>query len=305
MTEKESTLAIDVGGTSVRLAIVNSKGYIVARDHRATASAPLRQLLSTAVEDLVRRDPTHTRSVGAVGIGIPEYVRSGVATSTDVVDWTDDIAEIVAKPLSKFGGRNVPVCVEADVRCGALAEHSALQHPSTESLLYISWGTGISMAFTLPGGWCWEGARGEALGLGEWSIVDPSGGSANLEQAASGAGIFRRFDALFPGAAASTRDVSSLAASGDEPAIEILQSAGKLLAGAIVELVKVFDPHHIVVGGGLGSADSVARHSLHANYALANKRSGAPGISLPKHGADSGLIGAAIAASNRKKLGAQ
>ncbi|KZE89653.1 ROK family protein [Microbacterium sp. TNHR37B] len=260
-------LAIDIGGTSVRAARVDDD-LIVERVEAPTTSE-LTETVPSLAHQLARG-----RQIAAIGVGVPEYVDAGVVTSGEVIAWSERIVAY----LSVIA----PVRIESDVRCGAVAEWSA--EPGS-SLLYVSWGTGISSTLVLPDGRAWEGHRGRAIALGERRV-----GEAPLEALASGRGVERRYEAE-TGAVVATRE---LAQRRDDPiASLLLTDAGELLAAAAIDLARTLDPARVVVGGGLGSADTTAWRALQAAWNRASL-----GIPLRRahHGADAGLIGAALTA---------
>lgn len=249
-------LAIDIGGTSVRAAIVRDRAILERLEH---ASGP--DLAETTVR--LARSLANGREIAAIGVGVPEYVHGGRVTSAEVIPWNDSIeAELRAI---------APVRVEADVRCGALAEWSA----EPGSLLYVSWGTGISCTLVLPDGTAWEGARGRAIALGE-RVVE--GGT--LESVASGRGI-----EAASGSGATARE---LAARSDATAL--FERAGELVAAAVRDAALLLDPDRVVLGGGLGTADTAALRTVRERWSLDIP------LTTAAHGADSGIVGAAIVA---------
>jgi glucokinase len=283
-----TVLAIDVGGTNLRAALVDS-GTVRRRATRPTDPVEVGAAVEGLVAGLLGEHPD--LAPGAVGIGLPEYVRDGRATSNEVVDWAAGDAARISRVVAAATGAEVAVVVEADVRCGAVAEHAALDRPDRESMLYVSWGTGLSSAFVLPGGQVWAGARGEALALGEWR--DDTGN--RLEAVTSGRGTEHAYRES-TGCVLDAVAIHARALDGDVAAREIFQRAGRALGRAIRHLVHVLDPHVVVLGGGLGSSDHLARAALLAELGAGNGRPGFPPVQPARRGADAGLLGAAIVA---------
>lgn len=277
----DAVLALDVGGTHLRGAIV-AGGRVVDRADAATA-AGLRDGLERIVARLLPGS-----AAGAAGIGVPEYVRDGVVTSAEVVDWRPGTTDWAGRLVARAAGRAVPVVVEADVRCGAVAEHARLADPAATSLLYVSWGTGVSSTLVLPGGLAWAGARGEALAIGEWR--DDAG--RRLEDVAAGRGVERAYAAA-TGDPVDGVELHRRATGGDAVAAGLVEAADRALGRAIGRLVDALDPHLVVVGGGIGAgrADRLTAH------AALGRRPGAPPLLAAHHGPDAGLIGAALVAA--------
>ena len=254
-------LAFDIGGTTTRAALIDN-GVIGARRQIATPRANLARSLLTLARDL-------DTPVAGVGVGVPEYVHNGRVTSSEVIAWDDELPSV----LSEIG----PVTVESDVRCAALAEWV-----SPDSLLYLSWGTGLSTTLVLPNGRAWEGHSGRAIAFGERRMPDGS----TLEATASGRGIENRYlDAT--GTRLATRDLPV----ADPVVAHLLQEAGVLVAGALLDLARTLDPARVVVGGGLGMAHTAANDALETTWLAAEWN--APPLTRARHGEDAGLIGAA------------
>lgn len=283
-----TVLAVDVGGTSLRAALVR-RDVILHRARAATRPGPVAGQLAELIGGLLPANPDDPPE--AVGVGVPEYVHAGVVTSSEVVEWTPGTVDRIRSAVAEVADAAVPWVVEADVRCGAVAEHARLEDPDRMSLLYVSWGTGLSSSFVLPGGRAWPGARGEALALGEWR--DDAG--RRLEDLASGRGIERAWSEA-SGTSLDAVAIDARARAADPVAAALFDRAGRSLGRAIRHLVEVLDPHEVVLGGGLGAADHSGRHALSAELAAVPARPGFPPVRPARGGADAGLLGAAVLA---------
>lgn len=287
-------LAVDVGGTKTALAAVGPEGEILER-----RTAPTR----TGGDDVERVAALVAEAVAdwgaplAVGTGWPEYVTAeGRLTSREVLTWVRQPAEVLAE-LPGLVGR--PVVVESDVRLGALGEARFGAGRGARSMLYISLGTGLSSTLVL-GSAPWSGARGEAIGFGEWPVPAAVGAAPaprpTLEPFASGAGMAARY-AEVTGAVVTTRDLVTLAAQGDEPAAVVLDSGAEALGLGMAALVAVLDPAVVVLGGGLGTSGAPFLGLTRRTYAVRlASRPSAPALLAATTGPDAGLLGAAAAA---------
>lgn len=164
----------------------------------------------------------------------------------------------------------MPVVVESDVRCGALAEWRLGAGRTYDGLFYVSLGTGVSSTLVADGRMV-SGHRGEAIALGELSVpasVHPSW-EGNLESFASGAGLAAR--------------------AGD------LTSAGRALGLVLADAVALLDPPVVVIGGGLGTAATPLWEALRDMYlGRASRRPHPPPIVQATLGPQASLLGAAL-----------
>lgn len=264
--------------------------------------------------ELVGDAREHGVAVAAIGAGLPEYVGAdGRVRSHEVLAWDEQPAALLRSLVP--GARCV---VDADVRCGALAEACLGAGRGYASVLYVSVGTGLSSALVLDG-LPLRGTRGEAIALGE---LDAPDGAGRLEPRCSGGGIAQRYAArtgcllrsageVAPDVEAplggarevggrldGAREVEARARGGDSVAAAVLEDAGRALGLALGAIVGLLDPGVVVLGGGLGSAPGTAFGSALATAyrARASERPDPPPLATASLGARSGVIGAALAA---------
>jgi glucokinase len=290
------TVAIDVGGTTLVGAVLDPGG-VRRRVERPTPGPPgaadpgslaLRGLAAELAElaELAGSGESTGRGeqVVAVGLGCCEYVADGRLTSAEVLAWTEQPADWLPELFPGAG-----VVVESDVRCGLLAERRLGAVRDVESAVFVSWGTGLSSAMLLDGR-IWPGARGRAIALGE--LPAPLG--LNLEEFVSGAGMAARWGSATGRTGRDARQLLTIADSRREPTAQaIAATAGQALAEALSGVARLVDPARIVLGGGLGCADTVARRALMRHWT----RLGTPTeLVVAELGPDGPLLGAGLAA---------
>ncbi|WP_392544981.1 ROK family protein [Oryzobacter telluris] len=289
-----SFAAVDVGGTKIVGALFGDDGASArielptpVVDGRADPGGVATQQVAAALVDAA------SGGLRGVGVGVCEYVDSGRIDSREVLGWPagQDWLE------RSFG--DVPVVVESDVRCGALAEvgHGGLR--GAASGYYVSWGTGLSGCLVV-GGRLIEGSHGRAIALGELVV-----GGARLEDVASGTAMAHRYRREAGTAVAGAREVMGLAAGGDGLAGEIVRSAGVALAEALASVIRLLDPGLVVLGGGLGCAETPAFSAMSVRLGeLMGAGLPETGVVHSALGPDGPLIGAAVVAGWRGSGGA-
>jgi glucokinase len=176
------------------------------------------------------------------------------------------------------------------VRAAALAEARLGAGRDFGYHLFLTVGTGISYC-AVVGGRPFAGAHGGAMHVG--TAVLP-GTEHSLEEIASGGALVRRYLAR-GGTAQRTEEVLAAARAGDQAAGEVLSTGARALGAGIALLLNMLDPEAVVIGGGLGSADTEygtqarrwARHYAHAHAANTVLTRG-------RLGPDAGVIGAGL-----------
>ncbi|MFN0284029.1 MAG: ROK family protein [Kineosporiaceae bacterium] len=297
MTPRAGTLGLDVGGTKIAGAVVDPSGRVLQRRRTPTGPQGRRDHGFAVSLPFAAAMLADARAAGidvdGIGVGVPEYVRpDGVVTSAEVMDWT-------GQPAPAFADL-APVTVDSDVRCGGRAEALLGAGRGRRRWVYVSAGTGLSSVLMTPDG-PWQGARGEAIALGELPVAREAGPqeAGSLEAFASGDGIRRRYIAGgHP--AAGAQAVLSAAAAGDPDAVDVVASAARALAHALHWVVALVDPECVVLGGGLGTSRGPWAAALDARFAaLTAGRPGGPPLLRAELGSDAGAIGAALAHRGR------
>ncbi|MDL9977930.1 ROK family protein [Microbacterium sp. ASV49] len=283
-------LSVDVGGTKTLVGAIGRDGAVLGEWMQPTRGAGDDEI-AAAIGFAAASASDLSGAPLAVAVGVPEYVTAdGRVVSDEVLRWHVDPSEALQ---AAFGMPAERCVIGSDVRFGAQGEAVYGAGRDVPSFLYVSLGTGLSSAFVVDGR-VWPGARGEAIALGECRPAAAEG--LNIEQYASGAGIEARYAAV-TGETRTGRELVAAAASGDDRARAVLVSAGEALGDILADVVGVLDPHGVVLGGGLGSADTLVRHSLITRYrARTGRRPGAAEVAIATCGHRSGAMGGAAAA---------
>ncbi len=266
-------LALDIGGTNFRLALADERGRILKRRSGPTRpeEGPERLLkrVKRGVEGLLS-DPDMKRMVKGVGVGAagPLDLESGMLLHPpNLPGWHHVPLKSMLEESLDF-----PVWLRNDVDLGALGEHRFGAGRGFQQLIYLALGTGIGGGVIL-GGQLLSGTRVSAMEAGHM-VVSPGGPRCNcgregcLEALASGTAIARRAaERLSQGeqsqliemvggeAERITAELVARAANkGDRLAQQVLQEAGEWLGIGVVNLILLFDPEVVIIGGGVAGA---------------------------------------------------
>ncbi len=309
-------MAIDVGGTRIKCALVDPSGRVLHTERHATGAerGPEAVVLSVLeiADGLVgkaRADGRRPRAVGVVVPGVVDEV-AGIAAWSSNVGFRDvPLRDRVA------GQVGLPVALGHDVRAGGLAEarlglpknpppdptggQSGQCGRSGQHVLFVAIGTGIAAA-SVVNGHTYAGAHGAAGELGH-VVVRPGGppcgcgGNGCLEAVASAAALARRYAAL-TGLAATAADVVTRAMAGDPVAGEAWQETIEALADGLLTAQSLFDPDTVILGGGLAEAGEALlgplRTALRARLTFQRE----PRLVRAVLGDEAGCLGAALLA---------
>lgn len=251
------------------------------------------------------------RLLPAIGLGTPGLVdvRSGVIKTAVDVGWLEvPIRQMAEEALG------LKAFVANRSKVGALAELWYGAGRGLDDLIYISIGTGIA-AGIVHGGELYVGANSSAGELGHVTVLPdgplcPCGNRGCLQQLAAGPAIANRArERLRAGGASILHDlcgyhpelitaqmIFQAAEQGDALAQEIIQEAATYLGIAIANLINLFNPQLIILGGPVGRVGHVLIEPLQTEVrrrAMTHPLSAAR-IVTSTLGSDAGAIGAAV-----------
>lgn len=271
---KRQILAVDLGGTKCSAAIIDRTGRIVRGITQpvdlSSPSAPVRQIRQLATDLAAPRKPQVF--FAATAISVPGLVRpSGTVWAPNLPGWD-------RMPLAKHLHRSfrIPVIVESDRNCAVLGECWRGAARGKSDVVVVMIGTGVG-AGILSGGHLVRGAH-ELSGCAGWlSItgdeIPGSGTIGELESLVAGPAIaVAAQDRLHRGETSilskyevskvTSHEVAYAARQGDRLAQEIFQRVGRLLGLGIANIISLFDPQIVVLGGGVGSVSDLYLESL-------------------------------------------
>lgn len=248
----ELIVAADIGGTHMRAAIVRGDGEILLRrevptPHDANVPSEMTGLISA----VARNAPTGEAGPTRVVIGLPgpvDYRAGRLLWAPNLPEsWPDQLSE--ARLGASIG---LPVHIVNDADAAALGEAYFGSGREYRNVAYATISTGIGAGFVF-GGRLLRGDR--SIGELGHSIIDwrawlnhePS----TLEELASGTGLTRLAAEAGLGDISGVQ-ISELVRRKDRGALQIWRSAVAAAAVGITNLIMVFSPDIVVIGGGLG-----------------------------------------------------
>ncbi|MEU1350474.1 ROK family protein [Streptomyces sp. NPDC005775] len=254
-------IALDVGGTGMKAALVGADGTLLHEARRATGrergpDAVVESVLAFAA-DLRAYGQEHLgESALAAGVAVPGIVDAGngIAVYAANLGWRD----VPMRGLlgERLGG--VPVALGHDVRTGGLAEGRIGAGKGADRFLFVPLGTGIAGAIGIAGT-IEAGAHGYAGEIGHIVIRPdgpdcPCGQRGCLETLASAAAVSRAWAAASGDAKADAADCAKAVESGDPEAVAVWRDAVDALAAGLVTALTLLDPRTLIIGGGLAEA---------------------------------------------------
>lgn len=310
-------IGIDLGGTNVAMGIVTQEGKILAK-----ASIPTQvelgvdsilSRMAEGVKTLVSESNVSWEDISHVGIGSPGavnsakgWVRSACNLGFENLMLADRMSALLCKPVH----------VENDANCAAFAEAKVGAGEGCLDCLTVTLGTGIGGGIVINSK-LYRGFNGFGGEFGHTIICHDGepcacGKRGCFETYASATALIRETkraaeqnphsllntlaqrDGAFSG-----KTVFDGAAQGDETAKAVLDRYIEMLSVGIVNLIKIFQPERVIIGGGISHAGEALLTPLEkAVTSLAYRKTVPDGdrtrLCLAKLGNDAGIIGAAL-----------
>jgi glucokinase len=307
-----ATFGVDLGGTNLRVALVDPDGCVV--DEQRILTPPTLDGIITSIERAVRSLAPQRPEAKALGVGA-----AGIVDLDGTIHYSPNVPAFLHAPVRARleDAVGLPTVVDNDANVAVVAElvHGAARG-CTEVLL-ITLGTGVGGGIVTRGE-VLRGAHGFGAEIGHFQ-VDPNGplcacgqrghweavasgtalGALGREWAAAGAApsVLARANGSVD--AITGVLVGDVAQGGAEDAVAIVEEYARQVAIGLVGLVNIFDPEQVVVSGGLVELDEVLllplRHAFDGRIEGAAHRPVVP-IVPAELGGQAGVVGAAVLA---------
>jgi glucokinase len=293
MGEQTSVIAVDVGGTSIKAALIDETGATGRRSDVPTPVADGPAAVVTAIREITRS--LAGPSVAAVGVVVPGVVEvaTGTARYSANLGWRDlPLGELLAADTA------VPVAVEHDVRAAGYAERALGRARGVGDSLVVVIGTGIA-GVVVAGGAPVRGAIDLAGEIGHVPVHPDGepcacGQRGCTETYASAAAIARRYLARTGRRAAPTEIVAARAS--DPVAAQVWAEAAEALGIALAGYTLLLDPSLVILAGGLAEAGPALRDPVRTALAARLAWRPPPAVEISPLAGRAGQYGAALLA---------
>jgi len=307
-------VGVDLGGSKINVILSDSSGNIEARDLRDTLAhegpdAVIKRIIDSIKQVASRVEISKIAGIGIGAAGACEVATGVITLSPNLTGWHDiPLKDLIQREF------NLPIYVENDATVAALGEHYFGGGVGIANLIYVSVGTGIGGGIIIADQ-LYHGASGSAGEIGHMTIDIngprcPCGNIGCWETLASGTALTREAVKRIEAGAqtsilnfadgelekVSAQSVFLAAQEGDRLAKELISRTGYYLGVGLVNLVNIFNPQLILIGGGLSQmgplltepATKVVKKRAYELPARAVR------IELARLGADAGALGAVV-----------
>lgn len=268
-------IGIDVGGTNVKIALVDEKGKIIYSNSVPTYAKMGYEYtvnnIKQAIRDLMKETNTTEKNIEGIGFDFPGQVdcKTGVVKlAPNIPGWVNvPIAQMIEEEF------HIPTKIDNDVRCAALGELKFGAGKGCENFVCITVGTGIGSGLVING----KVVRGASNAAGEIGHIKLQmqggpicgcGDTGCLEAFASGPSIVAMAQEYIKGgkstkfremAAAEGGEitpymVAKAAEEGDPVAKRIFEIVGEYIGIGLTSVINLLNPEKVIIGGGVAEA---------------------------------------------------
>jgi len=269
--KKLPVLVVDLGGTKIITAIISPLGEIIARNYQPTLASEGLQLvierLISGIDHLLRQNnlsPSQLSAISIAAAGIIDIKKGIITEAPNLPGWRNIPLRSIVEERYK-----IPTFLINDADAAALGEHRFGAGRGLNNLILLTLGTGVGGGIIINGK-LYLGSTGSAAEIGH-TIVEVNGPKCRcgnigcLETLASGTAIAEEaVSRIRQGSKSSLSEIMKgkieditaekvylAAKNGDSLALEVITRAAYYLGIASVNLVNIFNPEMIIIGGSV------------------------------------------------------
>ncbi|MCL2630558.1 MAG: ROK family protein [Firmicutes bacterium] len=282
-------IGIDIGGMSCKAGVVNEKGEIVFRGSCPTkANAHYSEIIKDIADlttEVIKNAGLSLKDIQAVGMGIPGTIDS----ENGVIVYSNNISFKKVPVIKEFKKHiKLPVFIGNDANCAALGEVVFGSAKGLKDIVFITLGTGVGSGIILNGKiFAGKGGSGAEAGhmviisggdkctcgrKGCWEAYASASALIKLtERMAKKEPLSRVAQIIKADGKASGETAFKASKEGDKLGQKIVAKYAKYVSDGIVNLVNIFRPDAVLVGGGISNQgdyfiDMLAKQADKASY---------------------------------------
>jgi glucokinase len=300
-------LAIDIGGTKIASALVNSHGDICAQAVRPTLRstdadevfAPVAEAVTALLADLGDCEEPLRVGIGSAG---PINGPAGQISPVNIAAWRDfDVSARIAAVITERVGTPPRVALAGDGHCFALGEHWLGAGRDVDSMIGMVLSTGVGGGAVLENR-LFAGQTGNAVHLGHisvnaWGPQCVCGCYGCVEMYARGPALVAAAKEQGWNGGEDAKALTADARSGHPVAVAVIDHGMRALAAGIATTATELDVRTVVLGGGVAKAGDVIFEPLRRHLREFAVLDYVAALEIrPAELANAGLLGAAALA---------
>jgi glucokinase len=281
MFKHAAAIGVDIGRYSIRIAVVRIDGGIICAKTYPLEQVQSRDYLIAKLIEVIKEIRQSAALMGinpiCVGMAAVGFIdhRFGIVLGPDhgIKDWNNvHLAQIVNRETG------LPSYLGNDANLMTIAEHQFGAAKGFQNVVFVALRTGIGGGIII-GGKLYRGVNNAGGEIGQMIInydkgISDTGIKGSFEYFASAAAVVRRFNEMSrksrktepsPGC----REIFELSYANDPVAVKVISENAEMIGVGLANLITIFAPEIIVLGGGMAEADDSYLEMIRKN-AFAN-----------------------------------
>lgn len=279
---KQYAFGIDIGGTTVKMGLFETKGTLVDKweipTRKDDGGSLILSDIASSINDCLKKRNLSKDDIEGIGIDVPgPVIHETVVNHCVNLGW--GIVDVAKEVTLLTGIENVRVANDANA--AALGEMWKGGGKGHKNVVMITLGTGVGGGVVLngkivPGSFGAAGEVGHMQMNKDETVICGCGKKGHLEQYASATGIARKAQELLTGSDRpsmlrdaqylSAKTVFDCAKEGDQLSLEIVEFVGQMMGDACALISAVIDPEIYVIGGGVSKAGSILIDTIRKHF---------------------------------------
>ena len=251
-------LGIDIGGTTIKCALVAANGEITEKQVIETADAAEKGLFIEKLAEIIQSYLTRFPNLLGAGIGFPGLLSKDRQSIVDLANIPSVKSQNVVKKLAELVP-GLKVKIENDAKCATMAE-KIFGDPTLDNYMFITLGTGVGSGLILDNK-MFLGAKGNATEIGHMftttgKVLEHEVGLRQMGEFAVSCLAKPEFkNSILQGnATLSPKQLFDAAKQGDNLSLFVFERAGTLIGETLVNVMRVLDIEIFLLGGGVAGA---------------------------------------------------
>lgn len=310
-------IGVDLGGTKIKIGIVNEEGEIVRNGIIDTDPSHddkvIMRDMTAEIDRLIKQEGLQLKDIKSIGIGVPglvDYEKGNIIYCTNLSWYNIEAVSYLKKHF------NIPVYIENDATVAAYAESLFGSTKGARDSVFLTIGTGIGGGIIINKQII-RGAHGAGSEIGHMVIGENfydcnCGRNGCFETLASATAMIKyashKMNIDYPDSSLKkifvengsleAKDIFNQAVLGDVLAVETVNRTAKYMAIGIVNIYNILDPEIIAIGGGVSKAGDnffdLIRNNVKKMTLVDSESIDYGKIVRAELGNDAGIIGAAF-----------
>ena len=266
-------IGVDLGGTKIKIGMVNEEGQIVSSGTIDTDASHddkiIMRDMTVEIDRLIKQEGLQVKDIKSIGIGVPglvDYEKGSIIYCTNLSWYNIEAVSYLKKHF------NVPVFIENDATVAAYAESLFGSTKEAKDSVFLTIGTGIGGGIIINNQII-RGAHGAGSEIGHMVIGENfydcnCGRNGCFETLASATAMIKyalhKMNTDYTDSSLKkifeenkqleAKDIFDQAALGDPLALETVNRTAKYMAIGIANIYNILDPEIVAIGGGVSKA---------------------------------------------------